>query len=107
MVVASWEFTPDINAYAKLSQGWKAGGCNGEAPTKEAFLNPYDAKTVRSYELGLKSTFFNDRLPLNAAASHNLSNDMQQTIFLGSRGTGTNAQDRGTSSRNARQRQEE
>ena len=97
MVVASWEFTPDINAYAKLSQGWKAGGFNGEAPTKEAFLNPYDAETVRSYELGLKSTFFNDRLQLNAAAFHNVSKDMQQTIFLGSGGFRSNVENVGKS----------
>lgn len=82
MVVASWEFTPDINMYAKLSQGWKAGGFNGEAPTLEAFLAPYDAETVRSYEVGLKSTFFNDRLQLNAAVFRNVSKDMQQTVFL-------------------------
>lgn len=97
MVVVAWEFTPDINVYAKLSQGWKAGGFNGEAPTLEDFLTPYDAETVRAYELGMKSTFFDGRLQLNAAAFRNVSKDMQQTIFLADGSARSNVENVGKS----------
>src|SRR5690606_34020654 len=45
----------------------KTGGFNIRATTKERFDNGFDEETLRSYELGLKSQWWDNRLRLNAA----------------------------------------
>jgi iron complex outermembrane receptor protein len=49
--------------YAKFETGFKAGGVNAEAPGD--YIEP---EKLKSYEVGVKSQFLNDRLRLNAAA---------------------------------------
>lgn len=94
-LIASWAFSYDVSAYIKLAQGWKSGGFNGEAATREAFLSPYDEETVRSLELGLKSMLFDGRVQLNASAFQNVTEDMQQTIFISGAGAQSNVENAG------------
>ncbi|MCB1704006.1 MAG: TonB-dependent receptor [Halioglobus sp.] len=94
--VAGWDFNDDINVYAKVAQGWKSGGFNGEAPTAEAFLEGYDPEEVLAYELGLKSRLMDDKIQLNIAAFYNDISDMQVSVFLeGSGGAASNVQNAG------------
>lgn len=64
----SWKMNPDILAYANVSKGYKAGSY----PTLNASaVSQYLAVTqesVLAYELGLKGSFFDRRVSVNAAA---------------------------------------
>ncbi len=94
--IAGWDFTDEVNGYAKVAQGWKSGGFNGEAPTAATFLEGYDPEEVVAYELGLKSRFFDNRLQVNIAAFYNDISDMQVSVFLeGSGGAASNVQNAG------------
>ncbi len=55
-----------ILAYAKVVEGFKAGGFNPVAVTRE--LQPFDSEESVSYEVGLKTEWFDNRLRVNLAA---------------------------------------
>ncbi|HPE30850.1 MAG TPA: TonB-dependent receptor [Parvularculaceae bacterium] len=71
-VSLSYAITDSANAYAKFSSGYKSGGFNLDyINANELAANSgleFDKETVDSYELGLKSSFFDKRLTLNIAA---------------------------------------
>lgn len=81
-LIVGYDINDSANVYAKVAQGWKAGGFNGEAPDAASFLDSYDPEEVLSYELGLKSRFMDGRLQVNAAAFMNDISDMQFSVFL-------------------------
>jgi iron complex outermembrane receptor protein len=62
----NWTPTNSILAYAKIVQGFKAGGFNPITATPE--LQAFDSETTLGYEIGLKSEFFDRRLILNLTA---------------------------------------
>jgi iron complex outermembrane receptor protein len=94
--VAAWDFSDDVNVYAKVAQGWKSGGFNGEAPTADTFHEGYEPEEVIAYELGMKSRLLDDRIQLNAAVFYNDISDMQFSIFLeGSGGAASNVENAG------------
>ncbi len=66
MLSADYQFTPELMAYARFSQGFKSGGFNGRAnsPTE---ATEYDPETADSFEVGAKSTLWDGRLRLNGA----------------------------------------
>lgn len=61
-VVLDYQWNDQVMTYISYSQGFKAGGFNtlGEAP-------PVEEETVTNTELGMKSTWFDNRLRLNAS----------------------------------------
>jgi len=76
----SYQFSNDIMAYATVSEGFRIGGSNGVAACPEDIDNLtsqivcslpdealYGADTTTNYELGFKSTWFNNRFHFNAA----------------------------------------
>ena len=65
--------------YASISRGIRSGGINGRAQTPDA-VNTYDAEFVTSYEVGLKSQSFDNRLRLNAAGFYSDYTDRQVSI---------------------------
>lgn len=83
MASINYQYSADINTYAKVSQGWKAGGFNGEAPTAELAVKPYDAEEVLAYEAGIKSRWLEQQLQANIAVFYNDISDMQMSEFLG------------------------
>ncbi|MEY2909128.1 MAG: hypothetical protein RLZZ602_1651, partial [Pseudomonadota bacterium] len=85
-LIVAYDVADEVNVYAKVAQGWKAGGFNGESPSAGAFFDSYDPEEVLAYELGLKSRFLDGRVQLNAAAFLNDISDMQFSVFL--EGTG-------------------
>jgi iron complex outermembrane receptor protein len=70
MVSLGYALGDNTNIYAKYSTGFKSGGFNVDYIKQEDLDNgiEFDEETVDSFELGLKSTFLDGRLQLNAAA---------------------------------------
>jgi iron complex outermembrane receptor protein len=66
-LVINWSPTEDINLYAKYSRGWKTGHFNGGALNASQLIEPVDPETVNAFEVGVKSSWFDGALILNAA----------------------------------------
>ena len=62
----TYKFSDNMNGYALISTGFRAGSFNTTA-TNPAFL-PYGSEEGINYELGLKTMLFEDRVRLNLAA---------------------------------------
>lgn len=88
----SYEVADDINLYARFARGFKSGGFNGEtnefvAPTAACptgateLCNPYRPEKVDSYELGIKTKLFDNKLILNLAAFNDDHKDIQLSVF--------------------------
>lgn len=75
----AYQATPDINMYAQFATGFKGGGINPR-PYYQLQIQSFSPETVTSYEVGLKSQWFDRRVRLNVAAFHNKYNDMQLTL---------------------------
>lgn len=78
-----WDLLEDTNIYVKYSEGWIAGGFNGESGSREGFQGGYDESSVSSYEAGLKSIWLDNRLRASGAFFHNKIKDMQLNVFTG------------------------
>lgn len=72
----SYEFNSAVMAYGSWSKGFRSGGFNGRAASFTS-AGPYDAETVESFEVGVKSELLDRRLRLNVAAFTNEYTDMQ------------------------------
>ena len=75
--------TDDIMIYGKYSRGFKSGGWNADFMTAGLEYFAYDSESVDSYELGLKSTLFDEAVRLNVAAFYSEFDDYQvfQRVF--------------------------
>ncbi|GGB23989.1 TonB-dependent receptor [Sphingomonas metalli] len=88
--VAEWDsFTPKVGlewkptraalVYASYSKGFKSGGFG--ASTVASTPTPrYDPEKLTSYELGAKTSWFDDRLTLNVAGFYSEYRDIQLTV---------------------------
>jgi iron complex outermembrane receptor protein len=63
---AQYRFNPNLMTYASIARGYKPAGVNYFADTEE--LLTFDTETSINYEIGLKSSFLNNRLNFNLAA---------------------------------------
>lgn len=61
---ANFSVNDDVNVYGSVSKGFKSGGVT----RFDVNAVPYDPEVVWNYELGLKGTFFENRLRVSAAA---------------------------------------
>ncbi|CAA0080838.1 Pesticin receptor [Halioglobus japonicus] len=76
----AYDWTDQIMTYVSWSQGYNAGGY----PTRVSEVYdqiPFDEETVDTTEIGLKSTWFDRRLLINAAAYNNDYKDQQVGSF--------------------------
>jgi iron complex outermembrane receptor protein len=84
---ANYQFTSDIFAYFTFSQGYKSGGFSTRltAPVLPEDIDKmsYDPEEADTYELGLKSEFFDRRLRANLAVFSNDYNDIQVVVREG------------------------
>ncbi len=91
----AWRMNDDIMFYGSYARGYKAGGFNldriqssnglpsgaaGIIPVADTF---FPAETVDSYELGVKTTWFDNSLLLNVTYFHQTFEDFQLNAFLG------------------------
>lgn len=65
--------------YFTVTHGFKAGGFNARARNGTE-LEPFDPEEVVTYEVGLKSLWFDDRLRVNAAVFYNDYTDIQVAV---------------------------
>ncbi len=72
----SYDWDGGFSTYGKVVTGYKSGGFNVRS-TEDNFLPPYDEENMISYELGYKSTWWDNRLQLNLAAFYSEYTDMQ------------------------------
>ena len=62
----SYHFTPSMLAYVTASQGFRPGGANN-IPTLPSGLVPYKPDSLWNYEAGLKSSWLDNKLTVDAA----------------------------------------
>jgi len=75
----SWQATRDLMSYVSYTRGWAAGNFNGSPSTLGAALVPANPETVDSYELGIKSEWFDHRFRANAAVFDEKFDNIQRT----------------------------
>jgi iron complex outermembrane receptor protein len=61
----TWNYSDDSNLYIKYSKGWKGGHFNGGAVSVFDIITGVEPEVVDSYEGGLRSSWFDNRLELN------------------------------------------
>ena len=71
----------DVNLYAKITNGYRAGGFNARATTLSSFTQPVDEETVRNFEVGMKSDWWDKRLRVNVSAFRMEYKDQQVQQF--------------------------
>ena len=77
---AQYKPIEDVMLYATWSRGFRPGGIN-----RRGTLPPYGADFINNYELGLKTSWLDNRLTFNAAI-YQLDWDNIQLSFLGANG---------------------
>jgi len=83
-----YKITDTILAYAKASRGFRSGGQNLRGNTSTGFL-PFQPENVTQYEVGLKSTLFENRLRLNLDAYYSDYTNIDENVFVVLNGVGT------------------
>lgn len=75
---AAYRFADNVMVYGLAAMGFKAGGFNLSAPTGRL---AFDQETSWTYEAGIKSTFLDERLAVNASIFHIDWDDLQLSLF--------------------------
>ena len=75
-----WRLNEDAMIYASYKRGFKSGGFNGGALNDPSEVGPFDPEFVNSYEIGAKTSWFNNRLRVNAAGFYNEISDLQALL---------------------------
>jgi iron complex outermembrane receptor protein len=85
------KFTPRVNltykineskmVYATYSEGFRSGGFNGRA-SDPFTLGPYDPELVKSFEIGAKTQWLDNRVRLNIAAFTTDYTDKQEDVVF-------------------------
>jgi len=82
----AYRVNDDFMAYASYARGYKAGGFNLDRQTTNLAADAstaFPAETVDSFELGVKTTWFDNSLLLNATAFQQNFKDFQLNTFAG------------------------
>lgn len=87
-VGVNFQMTPDVLIYASAAKGYKSGGWNADfLMTLENFQ--FDPEYAINYETGVKSSFFERRLTVNASAFITKFDDFQVFQFVPTDGAGS------------------
>jgi iron complex outermembrane receptor protein len=94
MANLSFDLNDDVMLYLSYSEGFKSGGFTQrvfppivpgftapEGTPDEDLIPTYEPEYVDAYELGMKSTFMDGRMRLNAAAFYGDYSDLQVQVF--------------------------
>jgi len=65
--------------YATISKGYRAGGFHPYAPN--GYSKQYDRETLLNYEVGVKNSFFDNKLIVNSSIFYMDIDDMQVKIY--------------------------
>jgi iron complex outermembrane recepter protein len=77
MFTANYRWTDSISSYAKVATGYRAGGTYEGAPTGQFELGAFGPEDVTTYEIGLKSDWWDQSLRINAAIFDSHYDDLQ------------------------------
>lgn len=77
--VAEYRFSPDLLLYGSITSGYRPPGINLTPNNVETAT--YEAERSLNYEVGLKSSWFNDRLIASLAVFHNSVDGFQVLTF--------------------------
>ena len=80
-IALDYQLTQAVLAYASFSKGFKSGGFNPRADV-QGETQPFDPEKVYSFEAGIKSRWFDDRLQANIAGFYMDYSDIQQQVFI-------------------------
>jgi iron complex outermembrane receptor protein len=80
-VGAQYQWTDDLMLYASYAEGFKSGGFFGRI-TQIDDIPSYDPETVDSYEVGIKSEWWDGRLRVNGAIFSSDYSDKQEEIII-------------------------
>ncbi|MCG8549378.1 MAG: TonB-dependent receptor [Desulfobacterales bacterium] len=72
-----YQMTPEVMTYITAAEGYRSGGFNASASNIAPEYYAFDPEKLWSYELGIKSSLFNNRLMVNAAVFYMDIDDMQ------------------------------
>jgi iron complex outermembrane receptor protein len=81
----SYQINDDAMVYTTFSKGFKSGGFNGRA-NDPSLTNEIADEKLTNYEVGFKSTFFDNTMRVNGAAYWAIYRDIQLTIPRGING---------------------
>lgn len=81
-IALDWTLSEGILLYGSISTGFKSGGFTGSASTAERATTPFDPEEATSYEVGLKSQWWDNRLRLNISTFYTDYEDLQVTRFF-------------------------
>lgn len=76
----SYQLLPSVLTYANYARGFRAGGLNNRTIVPAFFS--YNPEFTSNWEIGLKSTFFSNRLTANFSVFYLDWRDMQIAVFL-------------------------
>lgn len=84
----NFQLSPDVLLYSSVARGYKSGGWNADfITTLEHFQ--FDPEYAMNYELGAKSSLFNERLTFNIAGFVTKYDDFQVFQFVPTQSSGT------------------
>ena len=78
--VIGYNVNPDVNIYAKYAKGYKTGGYNIRASSVARFNAGFGPETLDSFEVGIKSSWLNNRLRANLAVFRSNYKDIQTNV---------------------------
>lgn len=85
-VALQYTISDDLNFYASATRGFKSGGWNARGTTPDQLID-FSAEKVWSYEIGMRSTWFDNRLRANVTAFYTDVSDFQiPSAFLAQTG---------------------
>jgi len=90
----SFQATPAIFLFASYAKGFDAGGFNNRALNLATAL-PYEPETVKTFEAGVKSEWFDRHLRLNVTGFYNDYKNLQTAVSAFSPISGTYVSTRG------------
>jgi iron complex outermembrane receptor protein len=79
-VALQYSWTPDLMTYVQYATGYKGGGINSH-PVFADQVVPFKEEDLRSYEIGAKTQWFDNRLRVNAAVFTSDYKDLQITVI--------------------------
>jgi iron complex outermembrane receptor protein len=98
MFRASYDWTDDLMTYVTWAKGYRAGGYGNRIDASRLeTARPFKDETVYSWESGVKSQFWDNRVQLNVSGYYNQYDNQQITSFLPGVGVVTQIQNAGKS----------
>lgn len=79
-LTVQYRIDEDMQTYAKVARGYRAGGFNDQSLNSVNFAKGYGPETLTSTELGFKGEFFNRRLRTNLAVFQSKYTDQQMSV---------------------------